>query len=37
MGLPSHINKLDKAWDEAAARGSTVASTKDNRNTIFPK
>jgi hypothetical protein len=33
----SHVGKLDKAWDEAIAKGWTVASMKDDWNTIFPK
>jgi phosphoglycolate phosphatase-like HAD superfamily hydrolase len=33
----SHIGKLDKAWDEAVAKGWTVVSMKDDWNTIFPK
>ena len=32
----SHIGKLDKAWDEAIAKGWTVVSMKDDWNTIFP-
>jgi phosphoserine phosphatase len=32
----SHIGKLDKGLDEAAARGWTVASMKDDWMTIFP-
>jgi len=32
----SHIGKLDKAWDEAKARGWTVVSMKDDWVTIFP-
>src|SRR5688572_12918260 len=33
----SHIGKLDKAWDEAKAKGWTVVSMKEDWNTIFPK
>jgi hypothetical protein len=33
----SHIGKLDKAWDEAAARGWTVVSMKDDWKRIFPR
>ena len=32
----SHIGKLDKAWDEAKAKGWTVVSMKDDWNAIFP-
>jgi phosphoglycolate phosphatase-like HAD superfamily hydrolase len=32
----SHIGTLDKAWDEAVAKGWTVVSMKDDWNTIFP-
>ena len=32
----SHIGKLDKAWDEATAKGWTVVSMKDDWKTIFP-
>jgi len=31
----SHIGKLDKAWDEAIAKGWTVVSMKDDWKTIF--
>ena len=31
----SHVGKLDKAWDEAKARGWTVASMKKDWKTIF--
>ena len=31
----SHVGKLDKAWDEAKARGWTVVSMKDDWATIF--
>jgi hypothetical protein len=31
----SHIGKLDKAWDEATARGWTVVSMKSDWNKIF--
>lgn len=33
----SHVGQLDKAWDEAVAKGWTVVSMKDDWNTIFPK
>jgi phosphoglycolate phosphatase-like HAD superfamily hydrolase len=33
----SHIGTLDKAWDEAVAKGWTVVSMKDDWKTIFPK
>jgi phosphoserine phosphatase len=33
----SHIGKLDKALDEAKAKGFTVVSTKDDWKTIFPQ
>ena len=33
----SHVGKLDKALDEAIAKGWTVVSMKDDWNTIFPK
>ena len=32
----SHIGKLDKAWDEAIAKGWTVVSMKDDWKSIFP-
>ncbi|MEY4484227.1 MAG: hypothetical protein RL693_1679 [Verrucomicrobiota bacterium] len=32
----SHVGKLDKGLDEAAAKGWTVISMKDDWNTIFP-
>ena len=32
----SHIGKLDKAWDEANAKGWTVVSMREDWNTIFP-
>jgi phosphoserine phosphatase len=32
----SHIGKLDKAWDEATAKGWTVVSMKGDWKTIFP-
>jgi hypothetical protein len=32
----SQIGKLDKAWDEAVAKGWTVVSMKDDWKTIFP-
>jgi hypothetical protein len=33
----SRIGTLDKAWDEAVAKGWTVVSMKDDWNVIFPK
>jgi hypothetical protein len=33
----SHIGRLDKGLDEAAAKGWTVVSMKDDWKTIFPK
>ncbi|MGC3961633.1 MAG: HAD family hydrolase [Verrucomicrobiota bacterium] len=33
----SRIGTLDKAWDEATAKGWTVVSMKDDWNAIFPK
>src|SRR5262245_14591383 len=33
----SHVGQLDKAWDEAKAKGWTVVSMKDDWKTIFPK
>jgi phosphoglycolate phosphatase-like HAD superfamily hydrolase len=33
----SPIGTLDKAWDEAVARGWTLASMKDDWKTVFPK
>jgi len=33
----SHIGKLDKAWDEASAKGWTIVSMKDDWTSIFPK
>ena len=33
----SHVGKLDKAWDEAKAKGWTVVSMKDDWKTIFRK
>jgi hypothetical protein len=33
----SHIGTLDKAWDEALAKGWMVVSMKDDWKTIFPK
>jgi hypothetical protein len=33
----SRIGALDKAWDEALAKGWTVVSMKDDWRTIFPK
>jgi len=32
----SHIGQLDKAWDEAVAKGWTVVSMKDDWKIIFP-
>jgi hypothetical protein len=32
----SNIGRLDKAWDEAVAKGWTVVSMKDDWKTIFP-
>ena len=32
----SDVGRLDKAWDEANAKGWTVVSMKDDRKTIFP-
>jgi hypothetical protein len=32
----SHIGTLDKAWDEAIAKGWTIVSMKDDWKTIFP-
>ena len=32
----SHLGKLDKAWDEAVAKGWTVLNMKDDWKTIFP-
>ena len=32
----SQIGKLDKAWDEAVAKGWTILSMKDDWKTIFP-
>src|SRR5438045_2630231 len=32
----SQIGRLDKAWDEATAKGWTVVSMKDDWKTIFP-
>jgi hypothetical protein len=33
----SHVGRLDKAWDEAKAKGWTIVSMKDDWATIFPK
>jgi phosphoserine phosphatase len=33
----SHVGKLDKAWDEAVAKGWTVVSMKDDWKIIFSK
>ena len=30
------IQRFDKAWDEAVAKGWTVVSMKDDWNTVFP-
>jgi hypothetical protein len=32
----SHIGKLDKAWDEALARGWTVVDMKKDWRRIYP-
>jgi haloacid dehalogenase-like hydrolase len=32
----SHIGQLDKAWDEAVAKGWTIVSMKDDWKTVFP-
>jgi len=32
----SHVGKLDKAWDEAVAKGWTIVSMKDDWKTVFP-
>ena len=32
----SHIGQLDKAWDEAQAKGWTVVDMKQDWKTIFP-
>jgi len=32
----SDVGRLDKAWDEAIAKGWTVVSMKDDWKTIFP-
>lgn len=32
----SHIGKLDKAWDEATAKGWVVVDMKEDWKTIFP-
>ena len=32
----SDVGRLDKAWDEATAKGWTVVSMKDDWKTIFP-
>ena len=31
-----HIGRLDKAWDEATAKGWSVVSMKDDWKTVFP-
>ena len=33
----SHIGRLDKAWDEAIAKGWSVVSMKDDWKAVFPK
>jgi hypothetical protein len=33
----SYVGKLDKALDEAVAKGWTVVNMKDDWKTIFPK
>jgi phosphoserine phosphatase len=33
----SHVGRLDKAWDEAVAKGWTVVSMKDDWKSIFPR
>jgi phosphoserine phosphatase len=33
----SHVGRLDKAWDEAVAKGWTVVSMKGDWKSIFPK
>jgi hypothetical protein len=33
----SSVGKLDKAWEEAVAKGWTVVSMKDDWKAIFPK
>jgi hypothetical protein len=33
----SHIGKLDKAWDEATAKGWIVVDMKNDWKTIFPE
>lgn len=33
----SHVGKLDKAWDEATAKGWTVVSMKEDWKTVFVK
>jgi hypothetical protein len=33
----SGFGKLERAWDEAVAKGWTVVSMKDDSKTIFPK
>ena len=32
----SHVGQLDKAWDEAVAKGWTVVSMKDDWKSIYP-
>jgi len=32
----SHVGQLDKAWDEAVAKGWTVVSMKEDWKTVFP-
>jgi phosphoglycolate phosphatase-like HAD superfamily hydrolase len=33
----SHIGRLDKAWDEATARGWTIVDMKQDWKTVFPR
>jgi phosphoglycolate phosphatase-like HAD superfamily hydrolase len=33
----SHVGRLDKAWDEAKAKGWTVVSMKDDWKVIYPR
>ena len=32
----SQIGKLDKAWDEAVAKGWTILNMKEDWKTVFP-
>ena len=34
---PSKIGQLDKAWDEAKAKGWTVVDMKQDWKTVFPE